>query len=140
MLNESTLPADWGKRQGPALDGPGRGGDAAMARQYPGVDGYGVGDGPDRDFAPMFKAGPMDGMGTMPRMLGVPMNRPAWGGARGVEPVHPGGEDFPIPGQMPFRRLDPGGVPIGQGGVVPAAADTDPLQALALELARQRQV
>lgn len=128
MLNENSLPPTWGKGQGPALDAPARHGDAAMAREYPGVQGYGVGDGPDRDFTPRFKAGPMDGMGRMPRMLGVPMDRSAWGGARGVEPVHPGGEDFPIPGHLPARRPE----------VLPAGAD--PLEVLTLELARQRSV
>lgn len=138
MLTENSLPPTWGKRQGPALDTPARHGDAAMARQYPGVDGYGVGDGPDRDFVPRFKAGPMDGASRVFRQPTVPMDRSAWGGARGVEPVRPGGEDFPIPGHMPPRRMDGGGVPYTQGGVVPAGLG--PLEELTLELARQRRV
>lgn len=139
MLNETSLPAEWGK--GHAVPPRKPAGDAAMAQQYPGVDGYGVGDGPDRDFIPRQKMLPAtDGMagGLFRPPVEQGMMRPAWGGARGVEPVHPGGEDFPIPGHLPPRHLDPGGVPVGQGGVV--MADADPLQALALELARQRQV
>lgn len=139
MLNENSLPAEWGKGQGPPVRKPM--GDGDLARRFPGSDGYGVGDGPDRDFIPRQKMLPAtDGMAggwsTLPPAGG--MMRPAWGGARGVEPVHPGGEDSPIPGHLPPRRLDPGGVPVDQGGVLMAGAD--PLQALALELARQRQV
>lgn len=130
MLNETSLPAEWGKGQrGPIRAG--RNGDAAMAAQHPGVNGYGVGDGPDRDFIPRQKMlPPTDGMAggwsTLPPAQG--MMRPAWGGARGVEPVHPGGEDFPIPGHLPARRSE----------VLPAGAD--PLEVLTLELARQRRV
>lgn len=136
MLNETSLPSDWGKGQGPAKRKPG--GDAAMAQRAPGVDGYGVGDGPDRDFVPRQKMLPASDGARHFRWPNTGDRMPGMGAGRMVEPPHPGGEDSPIPGHMPPRRIDPGGVPLDQGGVVLAGAD--PLEALALELARQRRI